>query len=453
MKRKSHFTFSSSHIIMSSFLAAILVGSFLLSLPISSATGNAVSYIDALFTATSATCVTGLVTMPTVTSWSVFGQIVILILIQIGGFGIITIMSGIMIFLHRRIGIGNQLLIQDAFNLSSLEGLLNFVKKVIIGTFIVEGVGALLYMTVFIPQFGVKGIWISVFTSISAFCNAGFDIIGNNSLCDFAYNPIINIVTCLLIITGGIGFVVWWDVIKISRKANFLKFKCLKYLSLHSKLALTSTLVLIFAGALLIFIFEYNNPLTMKNLSLFDKIQVSLFQSITTRTAGFATIPQENLSNPTSFISILLMFIGGSPVGTAGGVKTITLLILFASAFATISRKNEASLFGRKVSKQTVSKALAVVVMSFLTLFISTVLLSCVTDVDALDLVYETASATATVGLSRNLTHSLNTIGKIIITLTMFLGRVGPISLAIAFNIKKENKNVIDNPAEEINVG
>lgn len=438
---------------MLSFLAAILIGSILLRLPISSADGQAVSYIDALFTATTATCVTGLVTLPTVTTWSIFGQAVILCLIQIGGLGIITIISGIMIVLQRKIGIGDRLLIQDAFNLNSLSGLIRFVKKVFIGTFIVEGVGALLYMSVFVPEYGAKGVWISVFNSVSAFCNAGIDIISENSLCDYATNPIINAVTCALIILGGIGYIVWWDVIRVTKDLKALKLRCFKKLTLHSKIAITASFILIFTGAIAFFIFEYSNPLTIKDYSLFDKIQISLFQSVTTRTAGFATIPQQNLSNPSSIIALILMFIGGSPVGTAGGIKTITIVVLIVSALATIRNKNEAVLFHRNIPKEAISKAVAVAATSFFTLFISTVLLSAVTDAPALDIIYETVSATATVGLTRNLTPILNTWGKIIIIATMYLGRVGPISLAVAFTVRKENKNLINNPTEKISVG
>ena len=213
--KKKRLSFSTTHIIMLSFLAAILIGSILLSLPISSSSGVALPYIDALFTATTSTCVTGLVTVPTVYSWSFFGQLVILFLIQTGGLGIITIMSGVMIALHRKLNIGDRLLIQDAFNLNTLSGLVRFVKKVFLGTFIIEGIGALLYMTVFVPEFGLKGIWFSVFNSVSAFCNAGIDIIKENSLCDYATNSIINLVTCALIFLGGIGYVVWWDVLKV----------------------------------------------------------------------------------------------------------------------------------------------------------------------------------------------------------------------------------------------
>jgi len=447
MKKK--FSLSTTQIIMLSFLIVILMGSLLLSLPISTADGEAVSYMDALFTATTATCVTGLVTLPTATTWSIFGQVVILLLIQVGGLGVITLMSAVMILLNRRMGISDRLLLQDALNLNSLSGIVRFVKRVLLGTFLVEGAGALLYMTVFVPEFGPRGIWISLFTSISAFCNAGIDIIAENSLCSYATNPIINLVTGLLIILSGIGYIVWWDVLRLANQ----KHRRLRHLSLHSKIAITTTLILIFGGGILIFLFEHNNPLTLGSLSLFDQIQISLFQSVTTRTAGFATIPQEYLTNPSAILCLLLMFIGGSPVGTAGGIKTVTFAVLVVSALATIQNKQEVTLFHRTISKQTVNKAVAVTMMSFSILFTSAILLSAVTDAGVLDIFFETVSATATVGLSRDLTPSLNTAGKAIIIGTMYLGRVGPISLALALNSSKKNQNRIKNPTEDISVG
>ena len=308
-------------------------------------------------------------------------------------------------------------------------------------------------MTVFIPEFGAKGIWISVFNSVSAFCNAGIDIISENSLYDYALNPIINIVTCALIILGGIGYIVWWDVLRVLKQARTKKVKLFRALSLHSKIAITATLILIFVGAALFFAFEYNNPQTIGNYTLLQKIEVSLFQSVTTRTAGFATVPQENLTNASAMVSLLLMFIGGSPVGTAGGIKTVTFVVLVASTFASIRNKEDTELFGRSLTKQAVSKAVAVTSMSFIIMFTSTVLLSIVTDASALDIVYETVSATATVGLTRNLTASLGSMGKIIIIITMYLGRVGPISLAVAFKRSKDNQNIVRNPTQEISVG
>ena len=453
MKKKISFRLSTTQTIMISFFLAILVGSVLLVLPISAANGKAVPYLDALFTATTSICVTGLVTLPTVSTWSVFGQVVILILIQIGGLGVITIMSGLLISLHKKIGMKDRMLIQDAFNLNTLSGLVKFIKKVFIGTFVVEGVGAILYMTVFVPEYGAKGIWISIFNSISAFCNAGIDIISEDSLCDYALNPVINIVTSALIILGGIGYIVWWDVVSVLKDIRYKKLKCFSKLTLHSKIALSATGVLIIAGAVAFFIFEYNNPLTMEKYSLFEKIQASLFQSVTTRTAGFATIPQQNLTNASAIVSLLLMFIGGSPVGTAGGIKTVTIVVLIFATFGTIKNKEDVVLFQRTISKLAVSKAVAVVCVSFAIMFLSTLLLSAVTNASALDIAYETVSATATVGLTRNLTPMLNIWGKLIIIITMYLGRVGPISLLIAFNTTKEKKNIIKEPIEEISIG
>ena len=439
--------------IMLSFLFAVLIGSVLLSLPFSIADGKPVPYIDALFTATTSICVTGLVTLPTFSTWSIFGQIIILIMIQIGGLGIITIMSGILISFNRRFSLKDRILLQDAFNLNTLSGIIVFIKKVLIGTFIVEGAGALLYMTVFIPEYGLRGIWISVFNAISAFCNAGIDIMSENSLCPYALNPSVNLTTSLMVILGGIGYVVWWDVIRVSKDFPDKKFRCFSSLSLHSKLALSSTAVLLILGTAGFFIFEYNNPLTIGNMSLFDKLQVSFFQSMTTRTAGFASVPQQNLTNTSAVFSLFLMFIGGSPVGTAGGVKTVTMAVLLFSALAAIRNKEDLSLFRRRISRQAVSKAVAVVTVSFMIMFISTILLSSVTDADVIDIAYETVSATATVGLTRDLTPTLNLWGKIIIIVTMYLGRVGPISLLVAFNVKKSKNNIIKDPVENISIG
>ncbi len=453
MMKKKSFSLSTTQVILLSFLAVILLGSALLSLPVSSADGNSIPYIDALFTATTATCVTGLVTVPTFSSWSIFGQVVILLLIQVGGLGIVTVMTGLMLLLNRKMGIGDKLLIQDAFNLNTMSGLASFVKKVLIGTFIIEAIGALLYMTVFIPDFGARGIWISVFTSVSAFCNAGIDIIGDSSLSGYATDPTVNAVTCLLVILGGIGYIVWWDVLRVIKSRALGNRRIFKHLTLHTKLAIVATLVFIFAGAVLIFIFEHNNPQTIGQMSLLDKIQVSVFQSVTTRTAGFATVPQEDLTNASSILSLCLMFVGGSPVGTAGGVKTVTVVVLLCSALSTVTNKNETSVFNRTLSADSVRKAVAVVSVFAVIMLSSVILLAASTHASALDIIYEAVSATATVGLSRNLTASLNIFGKAVIIATMYLGRVGPISLAIALGGKTKNRNSISDPTEDISIG
>ena len=426
MNSKKIIQLSTTQKIMLSFLCAILVGSFLLALPISSATGEAVPYIDALFTATTSICVTGLVTVPTYSTWSVWGQIVILFLIQLGGLGVITVMYGVMMGLHRRLGLGNRWMLQDVFNLNNISGIVRFLRKVLIGTLVVEGCGALLYMTVFMAE---------------------------DSLCGYVFQPMVNLVTMLLIILGGLGYIVWWDVLRVLKNIRSQKLKCFRLLTLHSKIALTVTGILIVVGATAFYIFEYNNPLTMQDYTVPQRIWASLFQAVTTRTAGFATIPQEDLTNTSAIISVLLMLIGGSPVGTAGGMKTVTIAVLLVSMFATIGNKEDAELFGRNIPKQAVNKSVAVVSMFFIIASLSTILLSVVTDADVIDIVYETVSATATVGLSRNLTSMLNLWGKLIIIVTMYLGRVGPISLVVAFSTQKKNKNIVKNPTEEISVG
>ena len=453
MVKRNKFTISTTHIILLSFLLVILIGSLLLFLPISTKSGTSVSYIDALFTATTATCVTGLTTLTTATTWSGFGQAVILILIQIGGLGTITVLTGFMIVMQKRIGMKDRQLIQAAFNLDTMSGLVRLVKKVIFGTFFAEGIGALLYMTVFVPEFGIKGIWISIFNAVSAFCNAGMDVFSEDSLCRYATHPLINTITAFLIILGGLGFIVWWDVLKVCKEFKRQKFKCFRRLTLHSKIVLFTTTALLFSGTVLILLFEYNNPLTIGNASFFDKLQIAFFQSVTTRTAGFYTVSQENLTNASALFSLFLMFIGGSPVGTAGGIKTITIAVLTATALAAIRNKKEISLFGRNLAKETVYKTIAVLITSLFIVLTSSFLLCSVSGATLTDILYETVSAAATVGLTRNLTPFLNAWGKLIVIATMYLGRVGPISLAIAFNIKKETVNIIKNPTENVTVG
>lgn len=439
---------------MLSFFLLIAAGTALLLLPVSSATGKPVPFADALFTAATASCVNGHATLPVYSTWSIFGQIVILLLIQIGGLGVITTMTGIIASMDRRvIGLRDKVVLVDAFNLSSMEGVVRFTKRSIFGTFVVEAVGALMYMTVFVPRFGARGIWISVFNAISAFCNAGIDIIGPDSLCEYVHNPIINGVTETMAVLGGLGYIVWWDLLRVLKDMRAKGLNCLRSLTLHSKIALISTAILLAVGTLGIFVFEYSNPLTMAEYSLPQRLGASFFQSVTTRTAGFITIPQQNLTNPSVVLSLLLVFIGGSPVGTAGGVKTVTMAVLLASMLASVMNRSEVNLFGRTISRSTVSRAAAVVTMSFIICFISALLLSAVCDASIADIMYESVSAVGTAGLTRGLTPTLNIAGKLIITATMYLGRVGPISLALVFATSKTEPDLIKNPTSDISVG
>lgn len=452
MKLRKRFSLSTTHLIMLSFLGVVAVGALLLWLPISTKSGESVAFVDALFTATTATCVTGLVTLPTHATWSVFGQVVILLLIQIGGLGLVTVMGAFSLMLHRKMGLGDRLLLRDAFNLNTLWEIGPFVRRVVLGTLAVEGVGALLYMLVFVPEYGWRGIWFSIFTAVSAFCNAGIDLFGDVSLCAYATHPLVNAVTMALIVMGGIGFVVWWDVLRVCKLIGKRR-QPLAHLSLQSKIALSSTALLLALGCAAFLIFEWNNPATLGEHSLFDKIQMALFQSVTTRTAGFFTVPQEALTTPSALISLILMFIGGSPVGTAGGIKTVTFALLIAKAISAVHGKQRVSLFGRTVRNEAIGKAVAVCMTSFCIMALATMGLAIVSDASVLDILYETVSATATVGLTRALTPSLNAIGKLIVIATMYLGRVGPISLAVAFTVGANKQNLIENPTEDVNVG
>lgn len=448
-KKKRRLSLSTTHVILLSFLLVILVGSGLLSLPFATAEGVSVGYADALFTATTSTCVTGLVTVTTATTWSGFGQAVILLMVQIGGLGVITVVSWLMVLMNRKLSLSDNLLLQDAFNVNTLSGLAKFVKKVVVGTLIVEGAGALMYMIVLVPQFGARGIWMAVFNAVSAFCNAGMDVIGETSMLDYATHPLMNATTSALVILGGLGYIVWWDVLRVMR----LPRRGWRYLTLHSKIVLSTTVILLFGGAAVILAAEYHNPATIGVMGLWDKIQCAFFQSVTTRTAGFAAIPQEGLTNAGALASMLLMFVGGSPVGTAGGVKTVTIAVLCATAYRTITGRQQIGLFHRSLSAAVIRKAVAVVGMSLTVLMVSTLALSMAMDAALVDIAYETVSATATVGLTRGLTPLLNGWGKGIMIATMFFGRIGPISLAFALGTRKEERNVITDPVEEISVG
>ena len=447
---------TTTQIIAFGFLGTIIVGALLLMLPVSSAEGMVTQWEDALFTATTSVCVTGLVTVSTWSHWSVFGQTVITLLIQVGGLGIITFTTIVLFIMGKRISLKERLLIQDAYNLDTLRGLVRLTPRIVKGTFFIEGIGALLYASVFIPHFGlVEGIGVSVFNSVSAFCNAGMDVIGDNSLAGYSGNLIVNFTTIGLIVLGGIGFPVWWNVIDVMRKhrSQYNGWRdAAHHLTLHTKVVLTVTAILIFAGMLVILLLEYGNPETLGNMKFGNKVMASLFQSVTTRTAGFFTIPQDGLRNATALFCVILMFIGGSPSGTAGGIKTTTLGIILLAVYSAVKGRNETEAYGRRVSATLVKKAMAVLVLSFSVMILSVMALSMVQSGDFIDILYESTSAIATVGLSRGLTMDLTVWGKLIIIITMYIGRIGPISLALFFNSKKY-VNVKSYPTENIGVG
>lgn len=453
---RKFFAFSTTRIIAFGFLSAILLGALLLMLPISSSSGEVTAFPDALFTATTSICVTGLTTVVTAEHWSLFGHVVILLLIQFGGLGIVTFTTTLYLILGKRIKLSDRMVIQDAYNLNTLSGIVRLTKKIIKGTILIEAIGALLFSFQFIPQFGaIRGLWYSVFHSISAFCNAGIDLIGPDSFGPYRDNVLINVTTMSLIVLGGLGFPVWWDIVHLLKSAVKKEIKLhtiVRRLSLHSKIVLSFTLILIVAGTLLTLLIEYNNPDTLGKLSFGNKIMASTFQSVTTRTAGYFTIPQQYFESSTSFIYIIWMFIGGSPSGAAGGVKTSTIAVLFVSTLSVIKGKKNVELFRRSINEQYVKKGLAVVIVSFMVLCVMTVFLAAVENSDFLDTLYETTSAIATVGLTRNFTFTLSTLGKFIIIATMYLGRIGPITMALAFNVKK-HEGEITLPEGKILVG
>lgn len=447
---------STTQMIAFGFLFSIVVGTILLSLPIATRDGSVTPLIDSLFTATTSVCVTGLTTVTTVEHWSLFGQLVILVLIQFGGLGIVTFTTTIMLVIGKRITLKERLLIQDAYNLNTLSGLVKMTQRIIKGTVIVETAGAFFYMFQFIPEFGFfKGVYYSFFHSVSAFCNAGIDVIGDSSFIPYQMNPLVNIVTMLLIVIGGIGFPVWWDILRVIKKtiSEDIKLKnMLSRLSLHSKLVLSITVFFILSGFLVVFLAEYHNPNTIGNMSFGNKVMSSFFQSVTTRTAGFAMIPQENFTDTSSFLFLLFMFIGGSPSGTAGGVKTITIGLLVISAISMIKGEHDTTVFRRKISGEALRKSLAVVLISSIVLICTFFGLSIIEKGGFLDTIYESVSALATVGLSRNFTSTLSTAGKIVVILTMYLGRIGPITMALAFNTKRSKKGK-SFPEEKVMVG
>lgn len=447
----------SAQLIPISFLTAIAVGTLLLMLPISTASGESAGLLTSLFTATTSVCVTGLVVVDTFSYWSLFGKIVILLMIQLGGLGIIAVTSIIMLFVHKKFSLSYTVIIHDSFNLNSMSGLMRFLVKVFKGTFIVEGIGAALYMTAFIPQFGIaKGIWYSVFNSVSAFCNAGIDIIGPDSLIGYNSNYIVMITSMLLIIAGGLGYVVWFDILHgiingIKRK--FSPLQVYRRLGEHTKLVLSLTLVLIMAGAAGVFVLEYNNPLTIGDMSAGGKVLNSIFQSVTFRTAGFASVPQQGLNESTCVLGALWMFIGGSPVGTAGGIKTVTFFVTFLNAVSFIRARNETVVFSRRISEELVQKAAAIIMVSFSVTFVLLIMLLATNGIGLVDGMFEVVSATATVGLSRAVTPALNTAGRLIIIVSMYLGRIGPISMALFFSSAASEKNNVSYAKGEFFVG
>lgn len=445
-KWKLRFNLKPTQILVLGFLFLIILGTILLNLPIAARENQSIGLIDALFTATSAVCVTGLVVVNTLDFWSPFGKVVILILIQIGGLGFMTFATMFFMMMGRKIRLKERLIIQEALNQYTLSGMVRLTKNVVLGTLFIEGIGAVLLAIRFVPQHGLEGIFMAIFHSVSAFCNAGFDIIGDSSLTPYLGDVIINIAIILLIILGGLGFTVWIDVIRVMKEKKFAnKYgfrRTFNKFTLHTKIVLVLTFSFIVIGFILFFLLESGNPNTLGPLSMKDKILGSLFQSITPRTAGFNTMPLDQMNHASKFLTILFMFIGGSPAGTAGGVKTVTVGVIILSVISVIRGREQTEAFNRSIPETIIKKRALAVVAIGMTVVITVTMILSATEVGTsfMNIFFESVSAFATVGLTLGITGSLTTIGKIIICITMFIGRLGPVTMALAFSMRGKTK-------------
>lgn len=430
------------------FLMLIAVGTVLLMLPIASRSSGAADFTEALFTSTSASCVTGLIVADTYSNWTLFGQIVIICLIQIGGLGFLTILTMFSMFFHRRIGLRERGLLQESVNTMYIGGIVKLMKKILIGTFAVESAGAVLLAVRFIPEMGVAvGIYNSVFTSISAFCNAGFDLMGRygeySSLTQFRDDTIVNITIILLILIGGTGFFVWDDI--TVNKLKFSKYK------LHTKLVLISTAVLVVSGTLFFFMTERDTVL--EGLRIGSKIKASAFMAVTPRTAGFNTTDIASMSSSGKLLTIILMFIGGNPGSTAGGVKTTTVIIFLLSAWSSLKNRSEINIMKRRLESDVLKRAASVITINITLIIISMLLMSAAQpELDLSDLAIEIFSAIDTVGMSTGITRELNTFSRYIVIFLMYCGRVGSLSFALLFTEQKTPDSLL-NPVEKINIG
>lgn len=429
------------------FLLMIFIGTLILMLPVSARNGESTDFLSALFTATSASCVTGLVVFDTYEHWSLFGQLVIITLIQIGGLGFISIGVGFSILLRRKIGLGYRNLIQESISALQLSGIVRLTKRILIGTVIIEGTGAILLSIRFIPQMGlVDGIFYGCFHSISAFCNAGFDLMGKyeqySSFTAFSGDLPVNIILCLLILIGGLGFMVWEDLYE--NRLNWNKYR------LHTKLVLVGTFVFTVAGIILFWIFERNSVLT--GMTVKEQFCASLFGAVTPRTAGFNTTDTGQLSEAGSILTMILMLIGGNSGSTAGGAKVTTFLVMYLFVIASFHQSSQVQVFGRRLSDDIIRKAAVVFTLNLSLAIFGAMFICAFQPLDMRDVLFETFSAINTVGMTRNLTRELNTASRIVIILLMYFGRVGSLTFAFSF-FRKRNTDIIKDPVEKISVG
>lgn len=411
------------------FLALVLAGGAVLCLPVCSKTNTPTRFLDALFTATSATCVTGLIPFDTGTHWSTFGHVVILLLIQLGGLGFMTVSTIFFLALRRRIGLRQRMVLAQGLGISSMSGVVRYVRNVIFGTFCVEGAGAVLLFFRFLPEFGAgKALWYGVFHSVSAFCNAGFDILGDvsygGSTARYVADPAVNLTLAALIAIGSMGFTVWGEVV---HKRRFSR------LTVYAKLVLIISVSLIFGGAAIFALLEWNNPGTIGNLTSGGKLLASFFQSVTLRTAGFASFDQNALTEASKVLSCFLMFIGGSSGSTAGGVKTVTMGIVILSAVSTMRGRRQVTVFRRSIAQQDIMNAMSIALLVLSLSVLGAAVITVCDGVTFLNAVYETVSALCTVGLTTGITPALCTASKLILIVFMFFGRVGIMTIGVGF--------------------
>lgn len=436
--------FSPSQLIALTFVGLILAGAVLLMLPIASTDGNSLSFVDALFTATSASCVTGLVVVDTGTYFSVFGQLVVIALIQLGGLGLVLFATLFSVVMRKKIDLQSRLNIQASLNQNELDGVVRMSLRIAKYTAAIEAFFGTVLALRFFPEYGLKGIYFGYWHAVSAFCNAGFDLFGHyQSLTAFVGDPVVNLSICLCIILGGLGFAVMRDVLK---KRNFRQLK------LHSKLVLTVTATLIVVGTAVIAFLEWHNPGTLGSLSGSDALWASFMQSVSPRTAGFNTIDMNALRIPTMIFIILLMFIGASPASTGGGIKTTTFALILLNISQVVRGRSECEIFGRRVGNDTIFQAFAITSMSMLWVVSATLLVTCLEDTSFLYALFEVVSAFATVGLSTGLSQHICTASKIILILSMYAGRVGFMTFALALTAQKPEKH-IHYPKENIIIG
>ena len=438
---------SQTQFIAYGFFCLIMAGALLLMLPISSRDGQSEDFLSCLFTATSASCVTGLIVRDTWTQWSLFGQVVIMTMIQIGGLGFVTVGVFISIVLRRKIGLKERGLLQESVNTLQIGGVVRLAKGIIKGTCLFEGIGAILLAIRFIPEFGFwRGVFYGIFHSISAFCNAGFDLMGNqtpySSFVAYYDDWLVNLVIMSLIIIGGIGFIVWDDIHK-----NKLHFK--KYM-LHTKMVLVSTTILVFGGGFLFYLLEQNILLVGMNAS--GQILTSLFSSVTARTAGFNTTDTAALTDGSKLLTIILMFIGGSPGSTAGGIKTTTVFVLLMCVHSNIKQTYGVNIFGRRLEETAIKRAGAILTINLFLALSASLAIMAIQPLGFSDILFETASAIGTVGMTTGITRDLYPISRVIIIILMYSGRIGSLSFALAF-AQSQRKAHVEQVTETINIG